>query len=84
MAKSITLFNDKVARLHWKINDLDLYSRKQNMEINRLLEYLNENCKLVVGVLKHIDSIVTKDDLDLVHKIGKRNLRNGNKKIYHN
>ena len=79
--KSVTLLKGKVASLHLKINDLDLYNRRQNLEINGLLEFVNENCEeLVVGVLKRIYPSVTNNGIDLVSRIGKHNFRNGYKK----
>ena len=54
MSRCVTLLNDKVASLHLRINDLDPYNSKQNLEINGIRKYPNENCKeLVVGVVKH-------------------------------
>ena len=86
ITETVTLLNDKVASLHLKINDMDLYNRRQNLEINGSPKYRNESCKkLVIGVLKYIDSTFTKNGLNVVHRIGKRNSRNcNNKRMYGN
>ena len=81
ITESVTMLNDKVASLHLKINDVDLYNKRKNLEINGLPEYRNESCKkLVVRVLKHIDPTFRKDGLNVVHRIGKQNSTNCNKK----
>ena len=63
---------DKVSLLEKQVNNLDLYGRRQNLEIQGIPYIPNENIKkIAVDVLQKVKDNIKMEDLDLVHRLGR-------------
>ena len=63
---------DKVSLLEKQVNNLDLYGRRQNLEIQGIPYIPNENIKkIAVNVLQKVKDNIRMEDLELVHRLGK-------------
>ena len=70
--KKNKFLQDKVSLLEKQVNNLDLYGRRQNLEIQGIPYIPNENIKkIAVNVLQKVKDNIKMEDLDLVHRLGK-------------
>jgi len=69
------LLENKISFLEFDMNDLEQYSRTQNLEIQGIPVSDNENNaeteSKVLTVLKKIDENISHDDIDIAHRLGK-------------
>ena len=70
--KKNKFLQDKVSLLKKQVNNLDLYGRRQNLEIQGIPYIPNKNVKkIAVNVLPKVKDNIKMEDLDLVHRLGK-------------
>ena len=70
--KKNKFLQDKVSLLEKQVNNLDLYERRQSLEIQEIPYIPNENIKkIAVNVLQKVKDNIKMEDLDLVHRLGK-------------
>lgn len=62
---------NRVTKLEADVRNLELYSRRQNIEITNVPESSDENIdNIVMQVLSHVDATITPSDVDVTHRIG--------------
>ena len=73
--KKNQLLENKISSLVFDINDLEQYTRRQNLGIQGIPMSDNENNaeteSKVLTVLKKIDENISHDDIDIAHRLGK-------------
>ena len=73
LKKENTDLRVRVSKLESDVQNLEQYSRRQNLEIIGIPESQNENVgSITLKVLQHIDASVSADDVDVTHRLGSK------------